>query len=123
MVLTADILNRSNTETVLDFDYAFKDPQGQNLLSGHATVPLIADGLTSSIELGRVLHQFIASGNYVLEILNVSGADVEVLSNATVFVPPSIRLEIIQSLNPNEVVPLEGVSVKSNIQVKGVDGE
>jgi len=26
-------------------------------------------------------------------------------------------------LNPNEVVPLEGVSVKSNIQVKGVDGE
>lgn len=123
MVLTADILNRSNTETVLDFDYVFKDPQGQNLLSGHATVPLIADGLTSSIELGRVLHQFIASGNYVLEILNVSGADVEVLSNATVFVPPSIRLEIIQSLNPNEVVPLEGVSVKSNIQVKGVDGE
>ncbi len=123
IMLAADILNRSNVDAVLTFDYMIADPQGQSLFNGQAEIPLSPDDSNVSAELGSVLHQFNASGNYLLTLSNIAGAEVFELSTATVFVPPSIRLDVLQSLNPTEVVPLEGVTVKSNIQVKGVDSE
>lgn len=121
--LFAEVFNRSNTNLAVTFDYRLLDPDGQALTEGSTQFNLTPDQINQRVPLTLLPYTFIASGYYSLEVDSVSGANIEELSEGTVFVPPSIRLRATQSLNPNEVVPLEGISVDSNIQVEGVDGE
>lgn len=123
VVVSAELLNRSNVSSVLAFDYQLIDPRGQVLIDGQGNIALSPDQTNLIVELDRLLHQFTASGDYALQLSNISGMDIVESSEGNVFVPPSIRLDIQQLLTPNEVVPLEGVGVTSNIQIKGVDGE
>ncbi len=119
----AEIFNRSNIATLIEFDYALLDPSDQILTQGHEQINLTADQINHRLELLIFPHTFSASGHYQLEVSNITGVEVKDLITDSVFVPPSIRLRARQSLNPNEVVPLEGVTVKSNIEIEGVDGE
>jgi len=121
--LFADVFNRSNTTASISFDYRLLDPSNQVLTQGTAQFDLTADQTNQSLELTVFPYNFVASGYYQVEISNITGTDIQELSQGAVFVPPSIRLRATQSLDPNEVVPLEGVPVNSNIQVEGVDGE
>lgn len=121
--LFAEIFNRSNVEVSLEFDYTFLDPDGQVITQGHSQLD-VAPSQTNVRQVLTVLpHDFVASGEYRIVLKNITGASITRQSDGTVFVPPSIRLRTTQSLNPSEVVPLEGVSVESRIQVEGVDGE
>ena len=119
----AEVLNRSNTPITITFDYKLLDPLNQELTQGNTQFSLTSNQLNKQVELSVFPYGFVASGYYRLEVTNILGADIEELSEGAVFVPPSIRLRTTQSLQPNEVVPLEGVPVGSNIQVEGVDGE
>lgn len=121
--LFAEIFNRSNVEVSLEFDYTFLDPDGRVITQGHSQLDM-APSQTNVRQVLTVLpYDFVASGEYRIVLENITGASVTQQSDGTVFVPPSIRLRTTQSLNPSEVVPLEGVSVESRIQVEGVDGE
>lgn len=119
----AEIFNRSNTSASIAFDYRLLDPSSQILTQGSTQFDLATDQANQRLELSNFPYQFVASGYYRLEVSNISGVDIETLSQGSIFVPPSIRLRAMQSLDPGEVVPLEGVSVNSSIQVEGVDGE
>jgi len=119
----AEVFNRSNTDASIAFDYRLLDPSNQVLTQGSAQFDLTADQTNQRLELTVFPYNFVASGYYQIEVTNITGADIQELSQGSVFVPPSIRLRATQSLDPNEVVPLEGVPVNSNIQVEGVDGE
>ncbi len=119
----AEVFNRSNSHLSVTFDYRLLDSDGQVLTEGNSQFDLAPDQINQRVPLTLIPYTFIASGNYPLQVDNVTGTTIEELSEGAVFVPPSIRLRATQSLNPNEVVPLEGVSVDSNIQVEGVDGE
>ncbi len=123
LVMSAEVLNRSNVSSALRFDYRLLSPDGKVLTEEQANISLSPVQNNLMVELGSLLHRFSTSGDYLLEISNVSGATVVESSTGAVFVPPSIRLDIQQSLTPYEVVPQEGVGVTSNIQIKGVDGE
>jgi hypothetical protein len=121
--LFAEIFNRSNVEVSLEFDYTFLDPDGRVITQGHSQLDM-APSQTNVRQVLTVLpYDFVASGEYRIVLENITGASVTQQSDGTVFVPPSIRLRTTQSLNPSEVVPLEGVSVESRIQVEGMDGE
>lgn len=121
--LFAEIFNRSNTSVSIEFDYSLLDPAGQVLTQGQAQINLAPDQINQRIDLSVLPYTFPSSGNYQLEVSNITGVEVDELSAGLIFVPPSIRLRATQSLDPNEVVPLEGIPVRSNIQVEGVDGE
>ena len=121
--LFAEVFNRSNTAVSIAFDYRLLDPSNQVLTQGQAQLDLPAQQTNQRLELPTFSHNFVLGGYYQLEVSNITGANIEELSQGAVFVPPSIRLRATQSLAPNEVVPLEGVSVNSNIQLEGVDGE
>ncbi|GAA0847896.1 hypothetical protein GCM10009113_25030 [Marinobacter szutsaonensis] len=121
--LFAEIHNRSNSNINLEFDYTFLDPEGQVITQGHSQLDLAPEDTNYRQVLTVLPYDFVTSGEYRIVLENVSGATVTRQSEGTVFVPPSIRLRSTQSLNPGEVVPLEGVSVESSIQVEGVDGE
>lgn len=121
--LFAEVFNRSNTTASISFDYRLLDPSNQILTHGSSKFDLAVDQTNQKLELLSFPHNFVASGYYKIEVSNITGTDVSELSQGSVFVPPSIRLRATQSLDPNEVVPLEGVPVKSNIQIEGVDGE
>jgi len=121
--ILADVLNLSNTPINVTFDYRLLDPLNQVLTQGNTQFNLTAEQRNKQLSLSVFPYTFNSSGYYRLEVSNVTGADIGELSEGAVFVPPSIRLRTTQSLQPNEVVPLEGVPVNSNIQVEGVDGE
>ncbi len=123
VALSANLLNRSNVATVATFNYRLKSPSGQVLFEGQKAIELAPEQDNVSTELAVFPYQFSLSGDYIVELSDVGETRVDELVGGNLFVPPSIRLEINQFLTPNEVVPLEGVSVQSNIQVKGVDGE
>lgn len=121
--ISAELLNRSNTSMDIAFDYRLLDPSNQVLTQGNAQLSLSPEKRNQKIPLLAFPYNFTASGNYHIEVLNITGSNIGELKEGSVFVPPSIRLRTTQSLQPNEVVPLEGVQVDSNIQVEGVDGE
>lgn len=121
--LFAEIYNRSNIDVSLEFDYVFRDPAGQLITQGHSQLGLAPSQSNVRQVLSVLPHDFVASGEYQIVLENITGASVSQQSTGTVFVPPSIRLRSTQSLHPSAVVPLEGVSVESGIQVEGVDGE
>ncbi|MEX2475109.1 carboxypeptidase regulatory-like domain-containing protein [Marinobacter sp.] len=121
--LYAEIYNRSNINVNLEFDYSLTDPDGRIITQGHSQLELAPENTNTRQVLSVLPYDFDASGEYRLVVENVSGATVNSQSTGIVFVPPSIRLKATQSLSPGEVVPLEGVSVESKIQVEGVDGE
>lgn len=121
--LYAEIHNRANVAVEIDFDYALVDPTGNIVEEGMRTVVLQPVQANLELLLATFSHSFAVSGDYRLELKNISGATVDQLSKGVIFVPPSIRLEATQSLSPTEVVPLEGIPVTSGIQVKGVDSE
>lgn len=123
IAMSAELLNRSNVPTTLTLDYQLIDPSGHIFSDSQATIALSPGHNNLIVELGQLSHQFSESGDYLLKLSNMSGAEIVEAAEGGVFVPPSIRLDIEQSIAPNEVVPLEGVGVKSNIQIKGVDGE
>lgn len=121
--LYAEIYNRSNIPVNLEFDYSLTHPDGRVITQGHSQLELAPENTNARQVLSVLPYDFDASGEYRLVVENVSGATVSSQSTGIVFVPPSIRLKATQSLTPGEVVPLEGVSVESKIQVEGVDGE
>nr|WP_282562562.1 carboxypeptidase regulatory-like domain-containing protein [Marinobacter panjinensis] len=121
--LYAEIYNRSNINVNLEFDYLLTDPDGRVITQGHSQLELAPENTNARQVLSVLPYDFDASGEYRLVVENVSGATVSSQSTGIIFVPPSIRLKATQSLSPGEVVPLEGVSVESKIQVEGVDGE
>ncbi|EDM46100.1 carboxypeptidase regulatory-like domain-containing protein [Marinobacter algicola] len=121
--LYAEIYNRSNIPVNLEFDYSLTHPDGRVITQGHSQLELAPENTNARQVLSVLPYDFDASGEYRLVVENVSGATVSSQSTGIVFVPPSIRLKATQSLSPGEVVPLEGVSVESKIQVEGVDGE
>lgn len=121
--ILAEIFNRSNTIVSLNFNYQLQDPNGQVVTQGSAQFDIEPDQMNVSSQLSIIQHQFGESGYYQLVVTDVVGATVTELSQGAVFVPPSIRVRVTQSLDKNEVVPLDGVPVNSNIRVEGVDGE
>ncbi len=123
VTIESQVLNRSNVPIIVQFNYALVDPSGQMLMDGQGRLELDPGQDSDVRELTIFPYLFPSSGDYPIIISDVSGANVDDAKGGSIFVPPSIRLDIDQFLTPSEVVPLEGVSVKSNIQVKGVDGE
>lgn len=121
--LYADIHNQSNVPVTLDFSYVLRNPDGSEIVQGNQSVQLGPEQTNSRISLSDFPYTFAESGDYLLEIFDLNGAAVDDLATGLVFVPPSIRLEATQSLNPAEILPLEGISVDSRIEIKGVDGE
>lgn len=119
----AELFNRSNSLTEVAFDYRLLGPADEVLTQGSTQLSLTADQSNQTLALSVFPYHFVSSGYYRLEVVNITGAEVEELTTGSVFVPPSIRLRATQSLAPNEVMPLEGVPIKSNIKVEGVDGE
>ncbi len=121
--IAAELFNRSNSAADISFDYRLLDPDNQLLTQGSTQFALTAAQTNHSLALSVFPYSFNASGYYQLEIVNITGATVNELTTGAVFVPPSIRLQATQSLDPNEVVPLEGIPVNSKITITGVDGE
>ena len=121
--LTVDIHNASNTDVDFSFTFTLRHPDGREAVSGSQSVSLLVGQVNREVLLQTFSHSFDASGDYVLEITDLNGVVTEEQILGLIFVPPAIRLEVHQGLNPTEVVPLEGISVDSRIEIKGVDGE
>jgi hypothetical protein len=121
--LAAKIFNRSNVPVATELQYRLKSPSGEVLTEGRASLNLETSTVNETVALGSVAHSFIESGRYLVEVEVLSGVSPRIIKVGEVFVPPSTRLEVRQSLAPYEAVPVEGVQVNINIEVKGVDSE
>lgn len=121
--ITASLFNRSNGRVSTEIRYRLLTPSGVEITEGTARIELAPDTVNHSQVLEAINQDFTESGRYTLEAEVVSGVVPGLIKAGEVFVPPSTRLDVQQSLAPYEVAPLEGVEVQINIEVKGVDSE
>ncbi|MGQ9427588.1 carboxypeptidase regulatory-like domain-containing protein [Gilvimarinus sp. F26214L] len=121
--ITASLFNRSNVPVNTELRYRLLTPSGVVITEGTANIELAPDTVNHSQVLETVNQDFTESGRYTLQAEVVSGVVPGLIKAGEVFVPPSTRLDVQQSLAPYEVAPLEGVEVQINIEVKGVDSE
>ena len=115
--------NRSNVPVTTELHYRLKQPDGIVMNEGTITLNLTPSQVNHQVVLGTLTHTFVKSGTYTVEVDVVSGAQPGLIRTGEIFVPPSTRLDVRQSLAPYEVAPVEGANVKINIEVEGVDSE
>lgn len=123
LALSVDILNRSNIATEINLAYAFKAPSGELIADGQLLVSLQPDEVNKTVQLTTLPYVFSQSGVYPVALTVNTGVMPSLLQTGQLFVPPTVRLKMSNTLTPQVVIPAPGVSVRQEIEVQGVSGE
>lgn len=123
IALLLNLKNASNETASSDIAYQLVSPTGQTIAQGSQTVQLTPEELTKEVVLSQLSHQFTESGDYQVTISVDAGVVPTALINGVLFVPPTVRLDVSQDIEPEKVLPGEQRTIEVQIKVEGVDGE
>jgi len=109
-----------NIEQAYEINYQLISPDDESILVSETEVSFQPSDTTKSIVMNTSSITFSDSGRYLLQGSIANEFDINI-TPAWIVVAPSTRIDINQTLTPNQVLPGSENALKVEIQLKGVE--